>query len=157
MSSGNLFHYFPSKRAIFIAIFEEDGRDAAAHLAEVADSDDPWGEVLGVVAMMVAQAADPEYVGLAHAIFEQANRDEDFAALVARNDREMREGLAGLLDRAASKGQIEGIVDSATAATWVVALMDAMFIRAGDPDFSPAEQAPTLRLILTRFLNAEAR
>lgn len=154
ISSGSLFHYFASKQAIFAAIFEADGRETAARMAEASSSEDPWGEVLAFVDSMVAQAADPEYAGLALAVIEHAKRDEGFGALLMRNQRELHGGLTELLDRAAKRGQIDGSVAPATAATWIINLTDSMFVWTFDPDFALQEQGATLRLILTRFLRA---
>ncbi|WP_394816354.1 helix-turn-helix domain-containing protein [Streptomyces mooreae] len=44
MSAGNLFHYFPNNRAIFLAFFENDGDDKAERLAQApaADARGAW-------------------------------------------------------------------------------------------------------------------
>ncbi len=158
ISSGSLFHYFPSKRAIFTAIFEQDERDIAKYVAETADSDDPWGDVLGLVDTLVEPLADPANAGLVMELVRQAGRDDEFAAMVARSDSATREGLTELLRRAAERGQIDDSLDLATAATWITALVDGLFSRASvDTEFAPLDQLPTLRLILTRSLRAEPR
>lgn len=158
ISSGSLFHYFPSKRAVFTAIFEQDGRDNAERLAAAVDSEDPWGAVLDQVEYMARSLADPESAGLAFEVVAQAGRDSELAELVTRDDRAVREGLAALLRRAAQQGQIDSSIEPDTAATWVQGLVDALYTRAGvDSEFAPAEQLGTLRLILTRFLRAEPR
>jgi hypothetical protein len=69
----------------------------------------------------------------------------------------LREGLTGLLERAARKGQIDRALDPAMAARWISALVDSLFIRAADPDFVPGDQLQMFRLILARFLQAEVR
>ncbi|MCP2258828.1 transcriptional regulator, TetR family [Streptoalloteichus tenebrarius] len=153
ISSGSLFHYFPTKRAIFSAIFEQDGRDNRARLAAVADADDPWEAVLSVVDDLARPLEDPAMAGLAIEVAAHASRDADFAALLARNDRELAEGLAELLRRAAAEGRTDGSVDPATAASWIVALVDALYGRASaNPDFVLADELSTLHLILRRFL-----
>lgn len=158
ISSGSLFHYFPTKRAVFTAIFEQDGRDNAARLAAAADSDDPWGAVLGHVEHAVSSLEDPTTAGLAFEVVAQAGRDSELAELVMADDRRTREGLAVLLERAARMGQIDPPVEPATAAHWVMGLADAMYTRTGvDSEFAPGEQGDTLRLILARFLGAEPR
>ncbi|GAB3351661.1 TetR/AcrR family transcriptional regulator [Amycolatopsis echigonensis] len=46
ISSGSLFHYFPSKRAVFVGIFEADNADNEELLATAVEMADPWVGVL---------------------------------------------------------------------------------------------------------------
>jgi AcrR family transcriptional regulator len=156
ISSGALFHYFPTKRAIFTAMFEEDVQKVQAYLASVARTEDPWGAVLGLIEIMVDGITEPEHAGLALEVIVQAMRDEEFAATVLRTDFEIRRGLTDLLTRAAQQGQIDRSLDPALAAGWITAMVDSLFIRASDPDFVP-EQLQMLLLVVSRFLQAELR
>ncbi|WP_410667042.1 TetR/AcrR family transcriptional regulator [Amycolatopsis sp. cmx-4-68] len=153
ISSGSLFHYFPSKRAVFTAIFEEDARETAERLDAAAKAADPWDALLDVVAEQAGQVAHPGVVRLVLEAVAQAARDDEFAELVQRNERALRDGLTILVERAAGAGLIDPGVAPRAAAGWVAALVDAMISRAGlDPDLDlPAEQA-ILRTILVRFL-----
>jgi AcrR family transcriptional regulator len=158
MSSGNLFHYFPSKKAILTAIFEQDGQDMAERLAQAASSDDPWGKILELVEHSVIEAADPIAAGLALAISAHASHDEEFGALLAENDHEFRKGLEALLERAARLKQIDSSLDPAMIASWIMLLIDGVFSRiVTEPEFKPREQLPTLRLMLSRFVKARTR
>jgi AcrR family transcriptional regulator len=153
VSSGSLFHYFPNKGAVFRAIFELDGQDNAAYLATASAAEDVWEGLLGLVDELLNPLETPGAAGLVTELVAQAGRDEELFELVARNDFELRAGIAGLLDKAARQERLDGSIDSGTAATWVVGLVDAMYSRATiDPDFDPAAQRVTLRLILSRFL-----
>ena len=153
ISSGSLFHYFPNKRAVFTAIFTDDARETGARLAAAAEADDPWGALLDVVAELAGQVAHPAVVRLVLEAAAQAARDDEFAALIQRNDGALRDGLAVLVERAAGAGLIDPGVTPRAAAGWLVGLIDAMISRASlDPDLDlPAEQA-ILRTILVRFL-----
>ncbi|WP_279580311.1 TetR/AcrR family transcriptional regulator [Fodinicola feengrottensis] len=110
ISSGSLFHYFPSKRSIFLGIFQQDGRETAERLTIALGSDDSWGAVLALVDGIVSPLAEPELGGLALEVAAQASRDPELAELLVRNDRQLHEGLAVLLERAAAKGQIDGAI-----------------------------------------------
>jgi AcrR family transcriptional regulator len=153
ISSGSLFHYFPSKRAVFTAIFTDDARETGERLAAAAEAGDPWGALLDVVAELAGQVAHPAVVRLVLEAAAQAARDDEFAALIQRNDGALRDGLAVLVGRAAGAGLIDPGVAPRAAAGWLVGLIDAMISRASlDPDLDlPAEQA-ILRTILVRFL-----
>lgn len=155
VSSGSLFHYFPSKKAIFLALFEQDAEETAALLAQARTDDDPWRAVLKVVATMAAPASDPIAPGLMMAVLSLAGRDQEVAEMLEQNDVDACAGLTELLDAAVAQGRINPDVDTAVAASWVLGLVDTLYLRA-DPDrgFDPVEQAGTIELILTRFLRA---
>ncbi|MGK9233167.1 TetR/AcrR family transcriptional regulator [Inquilinus limosus] len=154
ISSGNLFHYFPSKQAIFTAIFEQDGRDNADRLQSALDAEDPLAALLEVVEAQAAQADYPHLGGLMLEIVANARRDAAFAELMERNDRALRDGLRQLLGRAAERGQIDPELPPDAAADWIMVLLDGGFVRAAaDTGFRPAD--PMLRRIILRFVGAE--
>ncbi|MGK9169564.1 TetR/AcrR family transcriptional regulator [Inquilinus limosus] len=154
ISSGNLFHYFPSKQAIFTAIFEQDGRDNADRLQSALAAEDPLAALLEVVEAQAAQADYPHLGGLMLEIVANARRDVAFAELMERNDRALRDGLRQLLGRAAERGQIDPELPPDAAADWIMVLLDGGFVRAAaDSGFRPV--GPMLRRIILRFLGAE--
>lgn len=154
MSSGNLFHYFESKHAIFAAIVEQDGIETEALFAELSKMD-PWAALTGFFDLLV-DLADDEYAKLALEISAEANRDERIAELVTANDRTLRAGLAALVERATAAGRIEPGLDPDTAATWLAVLVDGLFNRvAVDPSFEPKRERETLRQVVARVLQAK--
>ncbi|CRK58717.1 COG1309: Transcriptional regulator [Alloactinosynnema sp. L-07] len=151
MSSGNLFHYFDSKHAIFAAIVEQEGTETKALFAELSTAD-PWAALIGFFDLVV-DLADGDYARLALEVSAEAGRDERIAELVAANDRTLRTGLAELVERAVAAEVIDPGFAADTAATWLAALVDGLFNRiAVDPDFSPKRERKTLRLLVERML-----
>ncbi len=155
ISTGSLFHYFPTKRAIFRAIFEQDAEDNAELFARARELS-PWDGVLMVVDHLSLPALDRSVAGLVLEVVTQASRDPELWELVARNEQVVRDELAALLQQAHDAGQIRLPVSALTAATWAQGLVDGLFGRLVDPDFDAPEQVTTLRLILSRFVGAEA-
>ncbi|MDX8035606.1 TetR/AcrR family transcriptional regulator [Lentzea sp. BCCO 10_0856] len=155
ISTGSLFHYFPTKRAIFREIFEQDGQDNAEVFARAAELS-PWDGVLMVVDHLCVPALDRSVAGLVLEVVMQASRDPELWELVGRNEQVVRDGLARLLQNAHDAGQIALAVDARTAASWAQGLVDGLFGRLVDPDFDAADQVSTLRLILSRFVGAQA-
>ncbi|WP_344870488.1 TetR/AcrR family transcriptional regulator [Allokutzneria multivorans] len=154
ISSGSLFHYFPSKRAIFVGIFELDGREHAELLERANEVEDPVAGLLAVVDGLVGPLSDPSAPGLVAEVSAQAGRDPELAEVLARNEIQLQDGLKGLLVRAAGKGLIDTGLDPGRAAGWIAALVDAAFFRVSmDRNLVVAEEVEMLRLILTRFLN----
>lgn len=157
ISTGGLFHYFPSKAAVFHGLFEQDRRDNEALLARAAEADDPWPAALQLVDSLAAPVADPLYSGLAVEAIGMAGRDERFAALVEANDAEVHTGFVELFTRAAQRGQVDPSIRPDTAASWTMAMIDSLYIRIGaEPGFDAAEELHVLRLVLTRFLRADS-
>ncbi|NBH03936.1 TetR/AcrR family transcriptional regulator [Amycolatopsis sp. SID8362] len=153
ISSGSLFHYFPSKRAVFTAIFTDDAVETAERLEAAAKAEDPWAALLDVVAELAGQLAHPAVVRLVLEAAAQAARDDEFAELIHRNDSALRDGLAVLVERAEAAGLIDPGIAPRAAAGWVTGLLDAMISRAGlDPDLDLAAEQAILRTILIRFL-----
>jgi AcrR family transcriptional regulator len=161
MSAGNLFHYFPSKRAIFHAVFadeeDDDGVTKAERLAAARAADDPWTALLDTVDLLAAPAAEPLVPALVMEAMIQAYRDPELEALLSRDNDEERATITALLRRAAEAGLIDAALDPDGTAAWIMALIAALYTSAAtDPAFTPAEQLPTLRLILHRFLRPHA-
>ncbi|MGH3785198.1 MAG: TetR/AcrR family transcriptional regulator [Pseudonocardiaceae bacterium] len=153
MSSGNLFHYFSSKREIFAAIFEDDASDKSERLAAAQASDDPWTALFDVVDVLAAPAAEPLAPNLVLEAMIQAYRDPALAELLGRNDAEERAAIAALLAKAVRAGQIDPALDPVDTASWIMAVIGALFLEAAtNPKFNPAKQLSTLRLMLQRFL-----
>ncbi|WP_290056745.1 TetR/AcrR family transcriptional regulator [Amycolatopsis solani] len=153
ISSGSLFHYFPSKRAVFTAIFTDDAVETAGRLETAAQAADPWTALLDVVAELAGQLAHPAVGRLVLEAAAQAARDEEFAELIHRNDSALRDGLAVLVERAEDAGLIDPGIEPRAAAGWVAGLLDAMISRAAlDPDLDLAAERAILRTILIRFL-----
>lgn len=157
MSSGNLFHYFPNKQAIFFAIFEQDGRDNVMQLEQALSAADPLQALLGFAEFMAVQADYPHLAGFMLEVIANAKRDEGFATLLDHNDRDNRDGLIMLLERAQKAGQIDRAIDPKAAANWILVLIEGVFVRASaDPDFKPGKEKENLRRIITQFLAAQA-
>lgn len=157
MSAGNLFHYFAGKQELVTALVEQERQETADYLARLVSADDPVAALLELLELVVELAGDPVYAGLALEISAAAHRDDAIAAPVTRSDRELREGISALVRRASVEGGIDRALDPVSVATWIAALIDGLFARvAVDPEFVPAEHGATLRLIVTRFLRAEA-
>lgn len=153
MSSGNLFHYFSSKREIFAAIFEDDESDKSARLAAAQTSDDPWAALFDIVDLLAAPAAEPLTPHLVLEAMIQAYRDPVLAELLDRDDAEEHAAIAALLTKAARAGQIDPALDPEDTASWIMALIGSLFLQAATSTrFDPARQLSMLRLMLQRFL-----
>jgi len=152
-STGNLFHYFPSKKAVFLAVLEDDGDEKSEALARALAADDPWEALFEVVDLLAAPALEPVVPPLVMEAMVQAYRDPEIQAALERGNAEEHAALSALLAKAADAGRIAPGLDPEATATWVQTLIGSLYTSAAtNPSFKPAEQLPVLRLILERFL-----
>ena len=149
ISSGALFHYFPSKRAVFLAMFEADREEWDEAFAAAREHPDPWAALLGVVDRLAAEAEHPLMAGLLVEVLAQAHRDPEVAGLVAETDRRMLAGVAGLVQRLCAAGLADPGAPPATAARWVLTVTDGFMTRGyPEPDRDrPAELLAAKRLV----------
>ncbi|MEV7547646.1 TetR/AcrR family transcriptional regulator [Streptomyces sp. NPDC089915] len=155
MSAGNLFHYFPNKRAIFLAVFDDDREEKTERLARAQAADDPWEGLRETVDLLAEAAMEPLVPHLVMEAMVQAYRDAELDTLLSRDNATEHTAVSTLLTRAAAAGRIDPGLDPEDTATWVLALIASLYTSAAtDPSFRPAEQLPTLHLILHRYLQA---
>lgn len=155
MSSGNVFHYFRSKRDIFYAVLRYDENEKAERLATAQHSDDPWTALLDVVDLLVAPATQPFGPALVMTAMIQATHDAELAAWLDEDDAAERAALQTLVTRAIRANQIDPGLDAGTVASWISAMISAFYFQAlSDSGFRPANEIQTLRIALRRFLRA---
>jgi AcrR family transcriptional regulator len=153
ISSGSLFHYFPTKRAVFVGIFTEDTRENDELLAAAAALDDPWAAVRLVVERLAEPLVVPGIVRLVLEAAAQAARDPEFAALIRDNDDRMRVGLTALVARGVEVGRLDPVLAPEDAGNWIFALVDALLSRASlDPGLDVDHEQAVLHLLLERLL-----
>lgn len=158
MSPGNLFHYFENKNAIIAAIAEEDRKETAQIFDQLGKAEDLVDGLVQLANALAIQAADPIYAGISLEVAAEAARNAEVAALFVSNDLETRARLTTLLREAAARGQVDGSLDLEQAATWLIIIFEGVVGRAGiDASFNPKAHAPTLRLLIERFLRPQSR
>ena len=133
ISTGSLFHYFPSKQAVFYGIWELD-RTEWDEVFAAADADpDPWAALMAIVDKLAADAAEPIMAGLLVEVIAQAHRDPEFAVGLAENDRRQISGVARLVRRLREAGLADPGLPDEEAARWVLTLTDS-FLGRGYPE-----------------------
>lgn len=159
ISTGSLFHYFPSKQAVFYGIWELD-RTEWDEVMAAADADpDPWAALMAIVDKLAADAAEPIMAGLLVEVIAQAHRDPGFAAGLAENDRRQISGVARLIRRLREAGLADPGLSDEEAARWVLTLTDSFLGRGyPEPERDIDAAVATAREMIARVLRlAEAR
>ncbi|MEU3016384.1 TetR/AcrR family transcriptional regulator [Nocardiopsis sp. NPDC007018] len=151
VGSGTLFHYFPDKRTVFLAIVADDLAEATAALERI-DRSDPAAALDAVLDLLTADLGDPTAPGLAAAMIQLAQRDPEFAATVTARDESTRTVLTDLVAAGRESGVLTADVEPRRAARWIVALTDAGYLISDDDGFDAERDGAELRRIVASYL-----
>jgi AcrR family transcriptional regulator len=152
ISTGSLFHYFPSKQAVFYGIWELDRTEWDEVFAAQADAD-PWAALMTIVDKLAADATEPIMGGLLVEVIAQAHRDPEFAAGLAENDRRQIGDLAHIIRRQREAGLADPGLPDEEAARWVLTLTDSFLGRGyPEPDRDVAAAVATAKEMIARVL-----
>jgi AcrR family transcriptional regulator len=153
VSTGSLFHYFPSKQAVFHAIWELDQAEWDEVVAAAEADPDPWAALMAIVDKLAADAREPMMAGLLVEIIAQAHRDPEFAAGLAATDRRQMAVVADLVRRLREAGRADPGLPDEEAARWVLTLTDSFLGRGyPEPDRDPVATAATVKRLIARVL-----
>jgi AcrR family transcriptional regulator len=153
ISTGSLFHYFPSKQAVFYGIWELDRTEWDEVFAAAQADPDPWAALMTIVDKLAADATEPIMGGLLVEVIAQAHRDPEFAAGLAENDRRQIGDLAQIIRRLREAGQADPGLPDEEAARWVLTLTDSFLGRGyPEPDRDVAAALATAKEMITRVL-----
>lgn len=106
ISSGNLFHYFKSKRDVFVGIFAQDAENERGQLDAALAADDPLEALVDYGLVAIAATANPFLISVIAEALLFSRQDEAFAALLEAGERARMEAVGELIDRARAKGAI---------------------------------------------------
>ncbi len=153
ISTGSLFHYFPSKQAVFQGMWEFDREELDELFAAAGADPDPWAVLMRLVDQHAAEAAHPITAGLLVEIIAHAHRDADFAAALAESDRRQITGVADLVRRLREAGRVDPGLPDGEAARWVLTLVDGFLGRGyPEPDRDAALAVTTTKQLIARVL-----
>ena len=153
ISTGSLFHYFPSKQAVFYGIWELDRTEWDDVFAAAEADPDPWAALMAIVDKLAADAAEPIMAGLLVEVIAQAHRDPEFAAGLAENDRRQISDIAQLIRRLRESGLADPGLPDEEAARWVLTLTDSFLGRGyPEPHRDIAAAVDTAKKMIARVL-----
>ena len=157
ISTGSLFHYFASKKAIIAAIVEEDRQQTQELVATLREQDDLVAALNAFFDVVLDVAGDSILSALALEIAAEARRDAETGALYHLNDKVMREELEYLISLGIERRQIAGAFPAVVAVNCLMIIVDGIFNRVAlDPAFKPQEHRSALRAMLWGVLGHTA-
>jgi len=152
-SSGKLFHYFPTKRAIIFAVVEDQLQETTAYLDTLSQQQDLSSALLDFLDVILHLASSSDERRLVMETVAEAARDEDVRVLNDAGDKLLAEGLTAILTEAIARGQADPIVPTEHSVRFLMMMTDGIFSRASvDTSFDPSRERASLRKILGETL-----
>ncbi|MFC7405208.1 TetR/AcrR family transcriptional regulator [Georgenia alba] len=155
ISPGNLYHYFASKKQVFVAVLTDDDAETADLLEHLLRSDRPLEALTEFVDHLAAPAAaHPAVPKLVLEALLQAHRDPEIAVVLEEADAAERDGMAALVRRAVDAGEARADLDPADTAAWLSTLVGAVYLDGalqedGDTSVRLGQLRHTVRAYLT--------
>lgn len=144
-STGKLFHYFPNKQALILAVVEAHTRSTHSSLSALEHHDDARAALRLLLKGVIEAATDPEERCLILEISAAASRDEEIAKLSAQADKVLVQTLSALIARVKTGFLLPDEQMVALLSSWI----DGVFSRAGsDPSFNPQTMLATMDNLL---------
>lgn len=152
MSPGTLYHYFRSKSEIIIGIIEEERRDTAELLADIANAPDVLVALFEAFEVIADEVSERDLILHAEVAAEVLRRPELKQAAIDA-DRQAESKLAAAIHQGQGKGQVDIRLDPLQAARTVLALVDGLLSQAALHGLGVfAQQLPALRQAVARML-----
>lgn len=161
ISLGTLYHYFPGKKQIFLAVLTQDQQDTAMLLDGLLDAEQSDAvEALMTFVQHLAEpaTAHPFVPKLVLEAMLQAHRDPEIRSTLEGAETSERDGIRRLLARATAAGQVDQELNSDDAVAWISALINALYLEAAmNPTFDAATQLPLLMRTVRGLLRSPGK
>ncbi len=143
IGSGTLFHYFPTKLSVLLAIIELGTNETAAWFEAQRGRSDPVGVLLDHVAHTANEGADPRVGGFVRAVGGVMS-DAKVAAALEQDETALREGLLPWVEAAQHSGGIRNDLPAGRLTDWIMVLLDGFVGRIAGEQFDPVAERDML-------------
>lgn len=152
-SSGKLFHYFPSKQALILAVIEDHNNQTALWTEDLLAGNSPLTALELLIAGVWQTAANPEERNLALEIAAEAARNPEAKRLAVDSDRLLAGAILALVSTALTRDLIRPGITPDQITHLLMAWIDGIFSRAGsDPNYVTKATADSFRAGLHAIL-----
>lgn len=152
IGSGTFFHYFPTKKAVLLAILELGAGETRGWFEAQVERTDAAGVVADYVEHCLDDYGDPRLSGFVRAV-GAVTGDPEVASALELDERAQVDGLGPWLAAAQRAGAVRAGVPAERLATWVFLLLDGFVARlAGDEAFTVEGERDLLVETVARLL-----
>lgn len=153
MSTGHIYHYFPSKEAIVRAFVERDQQWGLASIEGLKQTGDVLQAMIDQSAECLVDRAEVSHPALSLEIAAEASRNPVIAAIMTECSATIRAALEDALAVGRDQGSIAATPDTAVLCTLMMIIFDGITVRSVlAPDFDREATLGGLRLLLERLL-----
>jgi len=157
ISPGHLYHYFPSKEEILVALTSIGLERFAERFAEMMKSDDAIGALTAEIVRHKGKKRDPQAQVMSRLVLEmlvEADRNPVIARIVRKSSAALRALLMDFIRNGQRRGQIDPELDPAVTAGMLLSVMDGMrTLTIRDPNADINRGLDMLNTLITRLLS----
>jgi AcrR family transcriptional regulator len=162
ITTGAIYHYFESKRGLYLAVFEEVEQHVFERFREVAAAGDGFlDKLLRVLDESVAiHRNDPSIAAFFVTVPVDSGRSVDLAGLAARQGRDASDFFRALVDEGLARGEIPDDVHPSDLVNMLMAVTSGMArfsSQVGDADVLEAMTRVVERLLRGQLFTALRR
>lgn len=151
IGSGTLFHYFPTKLGLLLAILELGTQETCDWFSAQEGRTDPARVIADYLEHAASEFADPRLPGFVQAVGAISGEPEVNAAL-ARDDDATRTGLKPWVTAAQRSGTFRTDIPADRLTEWLLAIVDGYVGRlASTPGFDAATERAMLTDVAARL------
>ena len=154
MSSGNLFHYFPSKLALIEAIAHERRRVWEERFDQIEQADDMFQAIEKSAMDLLRDISRDKYPRVnVEILAEQLGRTE-MGNFFTKYETQSREQMKKIIQKGIDNGQMDKNLDVEAASTWLMTLYNGIIATAGrEKNFRVKTYGPMLIKLIRGFLS----
>ncbi len=154
MSSGNLFHYFPSKLALIEAIAHERRRVWEERFEQIEQADDMFQAIEKSAMDLLRDISRDKYPRVnVEILAEQLGRTE-MGNFFTKYETQSREQMKKIIQKGIANGQMDKNLDVEAASTWLMTLYNGIIATAGrEKNFRVKTYGPMLIKLIRGFLS----
>lgn len=155
IGSGTFFHYFPTKKALILAILAEGATETLQFFTAQEHQDDAVAVLAGWVRHSLTDIADPRTPGFIAVVGGLVN-DPEIGAALAKQDQLTRDGLTRWLDTAQTAGLVRTDYQPERLARWISLIVDGFTGQiVAENGFDLKTEQPLLVATLGSLLGAD--
>ena len=153
LSAGALYHYFPSKADIVLALADAEYAELRLLTARLEAAPELLSGVRELICTVIGRVADPSYGRLLLEIASEAARNPAVLARLNEQEEALQQAMRGLIRKGQKSGQLDKNLNPDAVVHIVSALVDGLTFRAAfEPGFNPTKLEKTVWMMLERLL-----
>lgn len=153
LSAGALYHYFPGKADIVLALADVEYAELHALTSRIAEAPELLPALRGLISSLIERISDPNYGRLLLEITSEAARNPAVMERLMQQQQSLEQGMRELLRRGQKAGQLDKSLNPDAVILVFCALIDGLTMRAAvEPGFKTSRVEQTVLLTLERLL-----